>query len=73
MSQDLYITLKVIPWLVEHAVDVSNKLQVGQDGQPGFERLKGKRFNGDLLKFTTPSCDESGWQGPMWCLVGEMV
>ena len=54
ISQKLNITQKVIPWLVEHAVDLVNKLQVGQDGKTSFERLKGKRFNGDLVRFANP-------------------
>ena len=54
ISQKLNITHKVIPWLVEHAVDLVNKLQVGQDGKTSFERLKGKRFNGDLVRFANP-------------------
>ena len=48
ISQKMNITHKVIPWLVEHAVDLVNKLQVG------FERLKCKRFNGDLVRFANP-------------------
>ena len=54
ISQKLNITHKVILWLVEHAVDLVNKLQVGQDGKTSFERLKGKRFNGDLVRFANP-------------------
>ena len=53
ISQNLNITHKVILWLVEQ-VDLVNKLQVGQDGKTNFERLKGKRFNGDLVRFANP-------------------
>ena len=44
----------MIPWLIECAVDLVNKDQVGQDGKTSFERVKGKRFNRDILRFANP-------------------
>ena len=49
ISETLKMTHKVIPWLIEHAVDLVNKVQVSQDGKTSFERVKKKRFNGDIL------------------------
>ena len=54
ISETLKITHKVIPWLIEHAVDLVNKIQVGQDGKTCFERVIGNRFNGDVLRFASP-------------------
>ena len=54
ISETLKITHKVISWLIEHAVDLVNKVQVGQDGKTSFERVKGKRFNGDILRCASP-------------------
>ena len=54
ISETLKMTHKVIPWLIEHAVDLVNKVQVSQDGKTSFERVKKKRFNGDILRFANP-------------------
>ena len=54
ISETLKITHKVIPWLIEHAVALVTRVQVGQDGKTSFERVKGKRFNGDILRFANP-------------------
>ena len=51
VSETLWITHKVIPWLIEHAVDLVNKVQVGHDGKTSFERVEGKRFNGETFRF----------------------
>ena len=54
ISETLKITRKVIPWLIAHAVDLVNKVQVGQNGKTSFERVQGKRLNGDILRFANP-------------------
>ena len=54
VSEILKITHKVIQWLIEHAFDLVNRVQVGQDGKTSFERVKGKRFNGDIIRFANP-------------------
>ena len=38
-------------WLVEHAADLLSKYQVGEDGRTGYERLKGKPCNHELVEF----------------------
>ena len=43
-----------LPWLVEHAVDLVNKLQVGSDGRTAYERLKLKRYHGEMYRFGEP-------------------
>ena len=40
ISETLKTTHKVIPWLIGHAVDLVNKIQVGQDGKTSFERVQ---------------------------------
>ena len=54
VSETLKIIHKVIQWLIEHAVVLVNKVHVGQDGETSFERVKGKRFNGDIIRFANP-------------------
>ena len=44
-------THPIIPWMVEHSADVINKYHIGQDGKTPFERIKGKRFNGEMMEF----------------------
>ena len=42
VSETLMITYKVILLLMEHAFDLVNRVQVGQDGKTSFKRvLKG--------------------------------
>ena len=41
----------VTAWLVEHAADLLSKYQVGDDGKTGYERWKGKRFQGEEIEF----------------------
>ena len=48
ISETLKITRKVISWFIEHAVDLVNKVHVGQNGKTSFERVQGKRFNGQI-------------------------
>ena len=50
VSKTLKITHKVILWLMEHAFDSVNKVQGGEDGKTSFKRVKGKRFNGDIIR-----------------------
>ena len=54
ISETLKLTHKVIPRLIEHAVDLVNKGQVGQDSKTSFECVKEKRFNGDILQCDNP-------------------
>ena len=41
------------PWLVEHTADILTKFVVGRDGMTGWERLKGRKYNGLLFEFGT--------------------
>ena len=45
------VTHKIATWLVEHAADLLNKFAVGPDGRTAFERLKGKRYRGEVVEF----------------------
>ena len=41
-------------WLVRHATDLANKRQVGRDGLTPWERMRGRPYRGQLLRFGTP-------------------
>jgi hypothetical protein len=41
-------------WLVEHAADVLNRYGIGKDGRTPYQRLKGRKFMGNMLKFRAP-------------------
>ena len=41
----------IMSWLVEHGADLLNKYQVGKDGRTAFERIKGKRYHGEMYEF----------------------
>ena len=45
------VTHHVITWLVEHAADVLNKFAVGIDGRTAYERIKGKKYHGEMVEF----------------------
>ena len=54
LKEKLLVSHPVFAWLVEFAADVLNKMQVGKDGRTGFERVKGKRFRGQILPLGVP-------------------
>ena len=41
----------IMTWLVEHAVDMMNKFQVGSDGRTPYERIRGKKYQGEVVEF----------------------
>ena len=45
------VTHHVITWLVEHAADVLNKFAVGNDERTAYERIKGKKYHGEMVEF----------------------
>ena len=38
-------------WLVEHASDLLNKYQLGEDGRTAYQRLRGKVWSRDVVEF----------------------
>ena len=42
---------RILPWLVEHAADTINRFAVSSDGRTAFERVKGKRYHGEVVEF----------------------
>jgi hypothetical protein len=42
---------RVMTWLLEHAADTLNKFAVASDGRTAFERVKGKRYKGEMVEF----------------------
>ena len=48
------VNSNALAWLVEHTADVLNKFQIGKDGKSRYERAKGKRYLGEVLRFGQP-------------------
>ena len=44
----------LMAWLVEHAADVLNRYGIGKDGRTPYQRLKGRKFVGNMLEFGSP-------------------
>ena len=42
---------KIITWLVKYAADILNKFDVGVDGTTAHEKIKRKKFHGDVVEF----------------------
>ena len=40
-----------IPWMIKHAADMIRRMLVGKDGRTAYERIKGKKFKGELIEF----------------------
>ena len=68
------VTHHVIAWLVEHAADVLNKFAVGIDGRTAYERIKGKKYHGEMVEFgrrvmyKIPCKPEEGLMTERWVL-----
>ena len=43
----------VFPWLVEHCANILNKAVVGVDGKTAWERVRGRKYKGDMVEFAT--------------------
>ena len=41
----------IVKWLVVHAADVLTKYIVGKDDRTGYERIRGKKYLGEMLEF----------------------
>jgi hypothetical protein len=41
----------IMTWLVEHVADLLNKYSVGKDGRTAYERIRGKRYHGEMIEF----------------------
>jgi len=44
-------THPLMTWLVEHSVDMLNKYKVGADGRTAYERIRGKKYTGEMIEF----------------------
>ena len=42
---------KIMTWLVECAAEHMNKFLVGEDGRTAYERIKGKKYRGEVVEF----------------------
>ena len=41
----------LMTWMVEHVADLLNKYVVGKDGRTPHERMRGKRYHGEMIEF----------------------
>jgi hypothetical protein len=41
----------LMAWLVEHAASCTSRFHVGSDGKTAYERVKGKKFNQEIVEF----------------------
>jgi len=41
----------VMTWIVEHAAETINRYNVGPDGKTPYERMKGKKYRGEVTEF----------------------
>ena len=51
LDAKILVTHHVITWLVEHAADVLNKFAVGINGRTAYERIKRKKYHGEMVEF----------------------
>lgn len=67
----------VVPWIIEHAADILTKYPVSKDGKTPYERLKGKRYRGEIFEigqvvtYRIPGKVEGGllrarWRRAIW-------
>ena len=40
----------LFPWMVQHAADLHNRANVGEDGKTPFERMRGKKFRKEMVE-----------------------
>ena len=41
----------IMTWMVPHAADLLNKMEVGHDGRTAYERFKRKKYHGEIAAF----------------------
>ena len=51
INQKIPCSHPLVTWLVEHVADVMNKYNVGKDGRTAYERMRGKKYHGDMIEF----------------------
>ena len=73
VSEAFKITHKVIPWLIDHAVDLVNKVQVGQDGKNKFRTCQRETVQWRQSPICKSGYDESYWTGSRWSYVRKVV
>jgi len=51
LGMKVSVETPIFTWLVEHAADIHNKYHVFADGKTGYEKVKGRRYKGEMLEF----------------------
>ena len=54
IGTEIAVSDPIFAWIVEHATDLLNTLNVGADGKTPYERIKGKRYCGEFLPLGSP-------------------
>ena len=73
ISETLKITRRVISWLIEYAVDLVNKVQVGQDGKNKFRTCVRETVQWRHSPIFQSGFDERCWKGSRWSYVKKVV
>ena len=45
------VHLPVVAWLAEHVADMYNQSHVYEDGKTAYEKLRGRKYKGEMLPF----------------------
>ena len=48
------VDIALFTWLVRHAADVYNKRQIGRDHMTPYQRIRGRVYAGELVRFAAP-------------------
>ena len=41
----------IVPWMIRHAVQMRNRIRIGEDGRTCWKRLKGREFKREVAEF----------------------
>ena len=55
------VHLPVMAWLAEHVADMYNKSHVYEDGKTAYEKLRGRKYKGEMLPFGCQVLHRGRW------------
>ena len=53
LGVQLKVNHPIFAWLVEHCADILNKCVVRADGRTAWERVRGRKYHGEMLEFAS--------------------